>query len=764
MEIWSDGAFVAVAAVSLSAVVAISLSILAIGALRRAARRVRDQIRELRRHPQVGDLPAESDAAFRSLTLEINHLIHDLRSRLQDSDRRSGDLRALVDGPPDIALVHTDPEWRVVFFSRGAAALTLWEREEILDHHIETLFAPGEWERILPKLARRSLREAGIAETVVLQRRDRATFPARLSVAPAPEGSGLAGSILFAARDLTAEKDLEQRLRDSEERHRRLVEGIADGVFVVQGEKIVYANPALARMLGVAPQALAGSAFKEIVHARDLLRVLEALRHAERGGADGAREITCRLMTRSGPPVEARIAWTVAEVQGRRSVIGTVADLTERIHLERELLASQARLQATLNATGDGILVLGASPQGSAVTVVNRAFCELFGLFPETMPGLQEADLIRSLLGRCREPERLRAFLETVRAAPAESRLEGLELALPRRALIDLQAGPVRGVSGDVLGLILTAHDMTAHREAQAGLRHSLDELARAKTEVETAYREVAEAQKTLAQRNAQLETLNAELRSLDEMKSNLLANVSHELHTPLVSIKGYTEMVLKRRLGPLTPEQERGLAVALKNIDRLVEMIDNLLSFSRMEKGETQLHLEDVAFWQLVDEAIELVGERARKRSITVTTQYETDELMIRADRVRVGQVLTNLLTNAIKFNTEGGRITVTARRGPRGFLEIDVTDTGIGIPAEEQQKIFERFYQVDSSPRRSYEGTGIGLAIVRDLLRLHGCAIRVESEPGKGSTFTFTLPLSRARETSEARPPGAGRDRARE
>ncbi len=725
MEIWSDGTFVAVAAVSLAAaVVAVSLSIFAIGALRRAARRVRDQIRELRRHPQVGDLPAESDAAFRSLTLEINHLIHDLRSRLQDSDRRSGDLRALVDGPPDIALVHTDPEWRIVFFSRGAVALTLWEGEEILDHHIETLFAPGEWERILPKLARRSLREAGIAETVVLQRRDRATFAARLSVAPAPEGSGLAGSILFAARDLTAEKDLEQRLRVSEERHRRLVEGIADGVFVVQGEEIVFANPALARMLGVAAKALAGSPFKEIVHAHDLLRVLEALRHAERGGADGAREITCRLMTRSGPPVEARIAWTVAEVQGRRSVIGTVADLTERIHLERELLASQARLQATLNATGDGILVLGASPQGSAVTVVNRAFCELFGLFPETMPGLQEADLIRSLLGRCREPERLRAFLETARASPAESRLEGLELALPRRALIDLQAGPVRGVSGDVLGLILTAHDMTAHREAQT----------------------------------------DAELRSLDEMKSNLLANVSHELHTPLVSIKGYTEMILKRRLGPLTPEQERGLAVALKNIDRLVEMIDNLLSFSRMEKGETQLHLEDVAFWQLVDEAIELVGERARKRSITVTTQYETDDLMIRADRVRVGQVLTNLLTNAIKFNTEGGRITVTARRGPRGFLEIDVTDTGIGIPAEEQQKIFERFYQVDSSRRRSYEGTGIGLAIVRDILRLHGCAIRVESEPGKGSTFAFTLPLSRARETSEARPPGAGRDRARE
>src|SRR5207245_2404794 len=105
---------------------------------------------------------------------------------------------------------------------------------------------------------------------------------------------------------------------------------------------------------------------------------------------------------------------------------------------------------------------------------------------------------------------------------------------------------------------------------------------------------------------------------------------------------------------------------------------------------------------WQLVDEAIEMVGERIQKKGITVTTQYETDDLVVRGDRVKLGQVLTNLLTNAVKFNRDGGRITVTARKGPRGFLEVDLADTGIGIPPEEQGKIFERFYQVDSSPSR--------------------------------------------------------------
>jgi signal transduction histidine kinase len=244
-------------------------------------------------------------------------------------------------------------------------------------------------------------------------------------------------------------------------------------------------------------------------------------------------------------------------------------------------------------------------------------------------------------------------------------------------------------------------------------------------------------------------------------MKSNLLANVSHELHTPLVSIKGYTEMILKRKLGPLTPEQERGLQVAQKNIDRLIELIDNLLSFARLETGETQLTLEDIPLWQVVDEAIDLVSERIRRRGLSVTTQYESDDLMVRGDRVKIGQVFTNLLTNAVKFNRDGGQIAISARRGAAGFVDVEVSDTGIGIPAGELEKVFERFYQVESGPRRRYEGTGIGLSIARDILRLHGCSIRVQSTPGEGTTFQFTLPLARRPEPSEARPP-QGRGRA--
>jgi PAS domain S-box-containing protein len=765
MDLVSDGHWLLLAAVSfVAAVVGVALSLLAIGTLRRAARRMASQIEEIRRHAPIGELAPESEPGLRSLAAEINLLLRDLRARLRLVQGRSGDLQALIDGPPDLALVSTDAEWRILSFSRGAALLTGWTREEVLDHHLETLFAPGDWERILPKLSRRSLREAGITDTVRWQRRDGSSFPAHLSVGPAQGGTGGAGTILLTALDLSTRHDLERRLREAEEGYRRLVEGIGDGVFIVQADRLTYGNPALARLLGVEREALEGMPFKDLVSADDLLRVQDLLRRVERGELPASGTFDCRLGRRGAGPIEARIAWGATDLHGARAVVGAVADLTERARVERRVAVSEARLQAALNSTRDAMLVLGTSDRPPEALVANRAFCSLFGFRPDQLAGMERGGLLTALDERSRTPGALRDFLsEALAPGDGEQRLEGVEISTPGRALLDLLAGPVRSPSGEIVGRILTARDVTARADMEASLRASLGDLGRAKGELEAAYRDLTEAQSTLSSRNQQLETLNAELKSLDEMKSALLANVSHELHTPLVSIKGYTEMILKRRLGPLTPEQDRGLGVALKNIDRLVEMIDNLLSFSRMEKGETQLHLEDVPFWQLVDEAVELVGERIRKKNVTVTTQYETDDLMIRADRTKMGQVLTNLLTNAVKFNHEGGRITIAARRGDRGFIEVDIADTGIGIPTEEQEKIFERFYQVDSSASRRYEGTGIGLSIVRDILRLHGCAIRVASEPGKGSVFTFTLPLAREARPSEARPP-IGRGRGRE
>ena len=533
---------------------------------------------------------------------------------------------------------------------------------------------------------------------------------------------------------------------------------MGDGVFILQDDRIVYVNPAMARMVGTERDALIGSPLAQIVHSHDLLRVMEALRHA-RSGTDPAGEIQCLLSSPGTVPVEVRLAWARTEYKGRPALVGTATDVSGHARFERALAESQARLQATLQSTSDGILVLEETGRGLAAAIANRAFCDVWGVPAEALVGRTHGEIVEHLKERCADPAVLEAFLREA-AAGRTARADGVEIRDPR-VVVDLVAGPMVSAGADRPRVIVTARDVTRRMEGERDLRRSLEDLSRAKAELESANRDLARAQKDLAERNEQLVKLNTELRSLDEMKSNLLANVSHELHTPLVSIKGYTEMVLKRRLGPLTPEQERGLGVALKNIDRLIEMIDNLLSFSRIEKGETQLHLEEIPLWQIVDEGIELVGERIRKKSLSVTTQYETDELVVRGDRVKIGQVLVNLLTNAIKFNKEEGRITLTVRKGTKGFLEVEVADTGVGIPEEALDKIFERFYQVDSSSRRKYEGSGIGLSIVRDILRLHGCTIRATSQAGIGSVFTFTLPLAREQQVSASRnAPGRGRD----
>jgi PAS domain S-box-containing protein len=746
MEAVSDSTilFIFAAALTLAALAAL-VCLLILVARRRGIERIRAQIVELRRHPLVGSLPPEASPDLRLLGQSLNDLLQDLREQIEESRGRALDLKALTDGPPNLALIGLDGDWQVVHFNRGASALTQWPLEEVQGRHVEILFAPGEWERLLPKLARRSLIDTGFDARARLQRRDGESFATRLSVQKTTGLDGGSSGLLIMARDLTEDENLERRLKASEERYRRLVEEVRDGIMILRQGRIAYANPALSRILGIDRARLEGMAFKNLVDARDLLPLVEKLEAAERGDAPQG-EATCRLAGPNGAMLEARLTWAGSIYENGRAVFTTVVDLTERARSQRVLMESEARLRATLHATGDGIVVFDYSPQGSRVSMANRAFCVLFGLAPESLVGMPQSEACDLMLGRAANPGLLRRFLEQARSSP-EVWQEGVEIASPRRALVDLLAGSIRTTDGENLGLIITVRDVTARADGERRLKKSLDELSATRSELENSCREIGAARKELAERNQQLESINAELRSLDEMKSNLLANVSHELHTPLVSIKGYTEMIVRRKLGPLTSEQERGLSVALRNIDRLIEMIDNLLSFARLERGETKVTLEDTPLWQIIDEAIETVAERIRKKNLSVSTRYDTDDLVVRGDRLKLGQVFINLLTNALKFNREGGSIAVSARRGAGGFVDVDVKDTGIGIAPDDLGRIFERFYQTDSGLGRRYEGTGIGLSIVRDILRLHGCSIRVSSEPGKGSVFSFNLPLARSK-----------------
>ena len=246
-----------------------------------------------------------------------------------------------------------------------------------------------------------------------------------------------------------------------------------------------------------------------------------------------------------------------------------------------------------------------------------------------------------------------------------------------------------------------------------------------------------------LQARQAELEAAYEDLQSLDSMKSDLLANVSHELRTPLVSIRGYVEMMLGGKLGPVSERQEKGLRVSLRNAGRLLGLIENLLDYSKLKDGKVKIEQEPVDLRQVLEECLDAVLPRADEHGLTIERDlYADGPLTVTGDRARLGQVFDNLLTNAIKFNRKDGVVRVEAGFGRSGWIRAAISDTGVGIADVDQHRIFDRFFQVDSSSTRRAGGTGIGLPIVREIVELHGGEVKVRSKAGQGSTFVVVLP----------------------
>jgi len=257
-----------------------------------------------------------------------------------------------------------------------------------------------------------------------------------------------------------------------------------------------------------------------------------------------------------------------------------------------------------------------------------------------------------------------------------------------------------------------------------------------------------------------QLEHMEAvKLQELDQMKSHFFANISHEFRTPLTLIKGPMEDIRLKRYGPISRPVRKQLDMSLKNVDRLQRLIDELLDLSRLEAGKLTLQASYGDLSAFIRRIVDSFSIASRKRSIKLNLNADTQVIELYFDHNKLKKVMNNLLINAIKFTPDGGTITVSVQdlaqnyeeRGTGSFVMIKVADSGIGIPPEALPRIFDRFYQVDSSATRSYEGTGIGLALVKEFVELHGGEISVESAVGTGTTFTLTLPKGTAHLSEE-------------
>jgi signal transduction histidine kinase len=270
--------------------------------------------------------------------------------------------------------------------------------------------------------------------------------------------------------------------------------------------------------------------------------------------------------------------------------------------------------------------------------------------------------------------------------------------------------------------------------------------LARAEEQASEIEHARANLAQRVAERTRELSAANAELRQANQMKDSFLASISHELRTPLNVILGSVELLLEQIYGPLVERQRSALRTVSESGHHLLNLINDILDLAKMESGKFDFEISNVPIIELCEQCIRLTQVSALRRSIAVSLEIDRSLGLVRSDPRRLRQILLNLLNNAVKFTPNGGAaglIVSVAGESDAPEIVLEVWDTGIGIAAADQALLFRPFTQIDNSLSRQYEGSGLGLALVSQLVSYHRGSISVDSAPGKGSRFTVRLPM---------------------
>jgi signal transduction histidine kinase len=333
----------------------------------------------------------------------------------------------------------------------------------------------------------------------------------------------------------------------------------------------------------------------------------------------------------------------------------------------------------------------------------------------------------------------LTSFVSNVLTRGGEQRYRGeIQLTDPatgRPSPVEALAGQILSEQGELMWVVTILHDLT--EAIEKGKLY--EQLKEASAELE---RNVQEATAELAHQNELLRRQHIALEQASALKSQFLANMSHEFRTPLNAILGYTHMLLHGVTGAVSDAQRKSLTRIDSNSRHLLALINDILDITRIEAGRMPLNVTTFHIPQLVEEVMSELEPIIRRSNLTVCASMPRALPAFKSDRQKVKQIVLNLLSNALKF-TPAGTVTIRASYDSRQkMVAIAVEDSGVGIAREDQAKVFEDFRQLDSSPARGYGGTGLGLSICRRLSQMLGGTIELQSESGKGSTFTLQLP----------------------
>jgi two-component system CheB/CheR fusion protein len=407
-----------------------------------------------------------------------------------------------------------------------------------------------------------------------------------------------------------------------------------------------------------------------------------------------------------------------------RIILLAIEDITERREIENGLEKARKELEAIkisedesreyaesiINTVREPLI---AMDQDLRVVSVSRSFYEVFRVKPEETVG----QLIYDLGNKQWDIPKLRELLETI--LPQKTTFDNYEVehdfaGIGRRIML-LNARQIHRVLGKKRIILLAIEDITERREIETGLEKAHEEL----------------------------KALAAELKRTARVKSEFLANMSHELRTPLNSINGFSEVLFDETFGPLNAKQKQYVNNVLTSGKHLLLLINQILDMAKVEAGKMKLALSIISMKTLLNDISMLVADMVSKKKIEMQLEISSDLPDIEADELKVKEIIYNLVSNAVKFTPEGGKIGMRAKK-IGSEIEVVVWDTGVGIAAENMGKIFEGFFRVDTPYSRVTEGTGLGLPLSKKLVELHGGKFAVESEGlGKGTLVRFTLPV---------------------
>jgi PAS domain S-box-containing protein len=405
------------------------------------------------------------------------------------------------------------------------------------------------------------------------------------------------------------------------------------------------------------------------------------------------------------------------EGRGGREILETSFDITERKRaLEQEeqarvVLLAEARFRELIENAPDAILQVDSDGK---IIVANRTAETMFGYTREELLG-ESVDILVPMGARPSHRKHRASFANSPKIRPMGS---GTELSALRKDGIEVPVEISLSPSYQQAGMNVTAviRDVSERRQAELQMRSLRENYM------------------------AELEARQKEAERLNLLKSDFLASMSHELRTPLHTIIGFADLLREESDGPLNDKQRRFLKHIHEDSEHLLGLINDVLDFSKIEAGGMSLRIEEVCLADAIFDAVNAIRPRAAMKFLALETQSIFSGL-VAADPMRLKEVFYNLLSNAVKFTPDGGKITLQTEEEDK-FVRVTVADSGVGIPEDQLEQVFEKFYQVGYATSGVREGTGLGLAICKRLIEMQGGKIWIDSSEGSGSHFHFTIP----------------------